>query len=369
MRVAFLTSELHPGYGWGRYGLDLSQALVAQGVRVIALTQRTTPPPAQLPEGLEVRPVLPQLMPRPRGFLARSVPRLPNVIGAVMDADVLHVIAEPYAPLAALIAGSRPVVVTAHGTYVPQTSKRRGVGWAYRRAYHKSFIVAVSHYTAEQVKHALHANEPPIVIQNGVHFDQWQLPGLVPTKNGPTVLASGGVKPRKGTLELVEAMARVRESIPDVQLVVTGQQEQGYMRQVQEAIAHHKLDDHVTLAGMVSDAELRGWYQHADVFALPSLNVGGKFEGFGLVYLEAGACGLPVIGTTGSGAAEAIRENETGLLVPQRDIPALADAITRLMQDADLQAHMGAAGRTHAKAHDWSTVARRMRALYRWIES
>jgi phosphatidylinositol alpha-1,6-mannosyltransferase len=110
---------------------------------------------------------------------------------------------------------------------------------------------------------------------------------------------------------------------------------------------------------------LRGWYQHADVFALPSLTVGEKFEGFGLVFLEASACGLPVIGTTGSGVAEAVRDGETGLLVPQNDVPALADAITRVLTDADLRARLGTAGRAYAETQDWAQVAARVVTVYR----
>ncbi|MDP1125088.1 glycosyltransferase, partial [Klebsiella pneumoniae] len=89
------------------------------------------------------------------------------------------------------------------------------------------------------------------------------------------------------------------------------------LAKVQEQARALGLAECVHLPGQVSEEELRGWYQHADVFALPSLTVGEKFEGFGLAFLEASACGLPVIGTTGSGVAEAVRDGETGLLVPQ----------------------------------------------------
>jgi len=100
------------------------------------------------------------------------------------------------------------------------------------------------------------------------------------------------------------------------------------------------------------------------VFALPSINIGGRFEGFGLVYLEAGAAGLPVIGTLGCGAEEAIVDGETGFLVPQYDVEALAGAIIRLLTDADLRARMGAAGRARAAAFSWTNVAAQVRAVY-----
>ena len=134
---------------------------------------------------------------------------------------------------------------------------------------------------------------------------------------------------------------------------------------VEQQVERYGLRDCVHLVGMISDEELRGWYQHADVFALPSLNVGKRFEGFGLVFLEASAAGLPVIGTRGSGIEEAIIEGQTGLLVDQDDVGALAASITRVLGDEALRARLGAAGRAYAQTQDWSVIARDVAAVYR----
>ncbi|NDJ76695.1 MAG: glycosyltransferase family 4 protein [Chloroflexi bacterium] len=364
MRVAFLTPEVIPAYGWARYGVDLAYALGRQRVEVVAVTQRGSLPPDAAHLLADVRPVLPQLYPPVRGFLARSLLALPQTRRAVADCDLVHVIAEPYTPLGALVGGRRPLVVTAHGTYVPMTARRRLVGGLYRRAYCRAALIAVSRYTAEQVQSALPGVDP-VVIHNGVHYDQFQLPAdCPPEKTGPVVLATGGVKERKGTHMLVAALARVVQQVPDVQLVVTGGQEPAYLARLQSQIARLGLADRVLLPGHVTQCELLGWYQSADVFALPSQNVGQKFEGFGLVFLEAGACGLPVIGTTGSGVEEAVIDGETGLLVPQDDADALADAIVRLLTDRALHQRLGTAGREHARQQDWSHIAERVQAFY-----
>ncbi len=363
MRVAFLTPALSTRYGWARYALELARALAAQGIEVVALTQ---PGVAWAEAGglADLRPVLPRLVPRPRLFVVRSLLAIPRVRRATAGCDLLHVVAEPYSVLGAAATGQRPLVVTAHGTYVPQTARRRLVGALYRRAYRRAHLIAVSEFTAEQVRTALPGSGPE-VIRNGVHVARFQAPAPVPTRRGPTILATGGVKARKGTHLLVEALARVRERVPDAQLVVTGlQQEPDYLARVREQARALGLADSVHLPGQVPEDELRGWYQHADVFALPSLTVGEKFEGFGLVFLEASACGLPVIGTTGSGVAEAVLDGETGLLVPQDDVPALADAITRVLTDDALRARLGAAGRAYAQTQDWAEVAARVAALY-----
>ncbi|MCD4687480.1 MAG: glycosyltransferase family 4 protein [Anaerolineae bacterium] len=366
MRVALLTPEIDPRYGWARYALEIASALSAHGVDVVALTQIGA---TSLPDSVSlagVRPVLPQLMPRPRGFMAHCALALPSVRAAVQDCDLLHVVAEPYSILGAWSAGERPLVVTAHGTYVPQTAQRRIVGALYRRTYARAHLVAVSEYTAGRVRAAL-PDTKITVIRNGVHVAHFQAPAPAPEKHGPTILATGGVKRRKGTHLLIEALPLIRARVPDAQLVVTGGPNADYLARVQAQIADLGLNDCVQLVGMIPDAELRGWYQHADVFALPSLNVGQKFEGFGLVFLEASASGLAVVGTHGSGVAEAVIDGETGLLVPQHDAGALADAIIRLLTDDDLRAQMGAAGRAYAQTQDWSHITGQLAQVYQQV--
>jgi phosphatidylinositol alpha-1,6-mannosyltransferase len=365
VRVAFLTPEIGSLYGWARYGMETGRELVAQGVDVVALVQPTAHLPADSAWLAETLPILPQLVPPPSGFLPRSLLAVSRVRRALAGCDIVHVIAEPYAPLGAWTAGSRPLIVTAHGTFVPRTVRRRFAGRLYQWAYRRAHLIAVSEYTADQV-HAVLPGVDPVVIHNGVHVARFQQPAPLPQKTGPTVLASGGIKPRKGTHILIEAMPRVRTAVPDVQLVITGYQEDiAYLSRVQQQIRQLHLESCVHLLGMIPENELLSWYQHADVFALPSLNVGGQFEGFGLVFLEAGACGLPVVGTSGSGIAEAIRDGETGFLVPQNDADALADAISRLLTDDALRAQMGAAGRQHAQNMDWSSITARVIMEYK----
>jgi glycosyltransferase involved in cell wall biosynthesis len=367
MRIALLTPELDPSYGWARHALELASALSEQGVEVVALTQPGPRSPAGSAALADVRPVLPRLVPLPRWFLPRALAATSRVRRAVSGCDLLHVIAEPYSVLAGLAAGKRPLVVTAHGTYVPHTVRRQIAGGLYRQAYRRAHLIAVSHYTAAQVQAVL-PDADLTVIHNGVHVARFQVPAPAPAKTGPTVLASGGVKLRKGTHVLVAAMALVRERVPGAQLVVTGRQDDlPYLARVKRQIAERGLESAVHLVGQIPEPDLRGWYQHADVFALPSLAIGDRFEGFGLVFLEASASGLPVIGTTGSGVEEVVIDGETGLLVPQDNAPALADAIIRLLTDAPLRQRMGAAGRDYAATQDWSVVAGQVIAVYRQL--
>ncbi|MCL1594868.1 MAG: glycosyltransferase family 4 protein, partial [Actinomycetia bacterium] len=98
--------------------------------------------------------------------------------------------------------------------------------------------------------------------------------------------------------------------------------------------------DSVNFTGFVSDEELGRLYQSASVFALPS-----QQEGFGIVYAEAMWHGLPCVGSTADAAVDVVVDGETGLLIPYGDVPATAEALIRILDDADWARTLGANGR------------------------
>src|SRR5690606_37907821 len=160
------------------------------------------------------------------------------------------------------------------------------------------------------------------VVSNGIDVERFADLRHV-AHEGPTVLTVGAVKPRKGTLALVQAMPAIREQLPDARLVIIGSLEMDpdYVARVREEIEALGLQESVRLLGRVPDHMLMSWYAAADVFALPSLNVGWKFEGFGLALLEASAAGLPVVSTTNCGVEDSVDDSVTGLLVAQDGLP------------------------------------------------
>ncbi len=162
-------------------------------------------------------------------------------------------------------------------------------------------------------------------------------------------------------------MAAVRQRVPDAQCVIIGSLDMGpdYVGRVRAAITTLGLQNCVHLMGRVPDETLLGWYGAADVFVLPSINSEWKFEGYGLVHMEASAAGLPVIGTRDCGAEDAIDDGVTGLLVPQIGIAeALLQAIVALLSDSERARRMGEAGRAKAQNQTWDHVAQQMIALY-----
>jgi len=282
--------------------------------------------------------------------------------------DIIHCSAEPLAILAAVVAGDRPLFITAHGSYVNLPRMRRfPVNAFYRRAFTRATLICVSNYTAEVAKATL-PSARVTVIPNGADVSGFaQRPSLQVEKRAPTVIAIGEIKPRKGTLELVEAVARVREEIPDVQCLIMGAPQVGsfYTTVGQAEIEAHGLGENVKIMGFVDEDVKRAWLAAADVLALPAMNDGLFFEGFGLTLYEAGAAGTAVLGTDGCGAADAIEPGVTGLIVSQDNIDEeLPHALLELLSKPRKAAAMGAAGRERALRQTWDRVAEQVMRLY-----
>jgi phosphatidylinositol alpha-1,6-mannosyltransferase len=378
LKIGILASDLSHRHGWAHYCLSLIQALQRAGTNVTVVTPHNSPDV----DGLIQHKLLPSITPAEAFLLPKQALRISSVRGVLQDCDVVHAAIEPFAPLASWIVGERPLIITGHGTYVREWSKRPWpISAIYRRAFLRAKLVCVSSYTAKVARMTLPGIQP-VVVNNGVDIERFQNPfplapsplrregepAMIPVeKRGPTVLSVGAVKPRKGTLELVRAMAVVRRELPDAQCVIIGSVNEGsgYISKIRAAVQELNLEDCVRLLDHAPEEVLMGWYRTADVFAVPAENEGGRFEGYGLIYLEAGAAGLAVIGTTENGGEDAIDDGVTGLLVPQSHIAEeLPRAILRLLRDPELAARMGAAGREKASRQTWDHVAREMLLLY-----
>jgi phosphatidyl-myo-inositol dimannoside synthase len=173
------------------------------------------------------------------------------------------------------------------------------------------------------------------------------------------------ISPRKGHDVIVRALPVIRESVPGARWVTIGD---GPLRtEVERSAAAEGVDGAATFLGRVDDAERDRWLDRARVFCMPSrlpeAGVGG--EGFGIVYLEAGAHGLPVIGGRVAGALDAVVDGTTGLLVDPADHMAVAAAAIELLSDRGLAERLGAQGRLHAEEHAWPRIGARIEALLR----
>ncbi|MGJ3239515.1 MAG: glycosyltransferase family 4 protein [Anaerolineae bacterium] len=362
MRVGLLTSDLNYRHGWGTYSLSLLKSLQAHGIDLTIVSARNN---TYL--NIDTQAILPSVAPQERFSMAKMALIAPQVRDLLRECDVIHTTIELYAPLVDWIAGVRPRFMTAHGSYIHLPRIRRfPVDRIYQRAFRHSQIICVSQHT-QTIAHRVIPDAQTHVIRNAVDAERFAdiQHQASPT---PTIVTLGGVKQRKGTLELIEAVSRVREQLPDVQCHVLGSlnAEVRYVERVRARIEALGLQDNVTLHGFVSDAEMRQWYARADVFALPSIDDGWKFEGFGLATMEASASGVAVIGTRQSGASDAIDDGETGILISADHlIPELSDALLYILSHPERARKMGDAGRRKAQAHSWQNVGTQVIGLYR----
>ena len=179
------------------------------------------------------------------------------------------------------------------------------------------------------------------------------------------IVAVGGIEPRKGSLTLLEAFARVRSLAPerDPLLVVAGGATLfDYRDEIDRFHARAGelgVTEHVRALGALDDGGLERLYRACDVFAFPSVK-----EGFGLAALEALASGLPVVASDLPAFGSFLRHGANALLAPPGDAGALAAAIVALARDESLRERLRRAGRQTAAAHSWAAVARAHERAY-----
>jgi phosphatidyl-myo-inositol dimannoside synthase len=232
-------------------------------------------------------------------------------------------------------------------------------------------VLAVSRFTGRVIRTVVASRVPLSLLPPGVDTERFR-PDLsgeeVRARHGltdrPVVVCVSRLVPRKGQDVLIRAMPRIVRRVPDAALLIVGG---GSDRRRIEQLAAEAPRGSVAFAGEVPDADLPAHHAAADVFAMPcrSRLAGLEVEGFGIVFLEAAAAGKPVVAGDSGGAAEAVVDGETGLVVDGRHEDAVGEAVASLLADPVRAAAMGKAGR--ARAERWFTWPRIAGTLARWL--
>ncbi|MBO2461820.1 glycosyltransferase family 4 protein [Actinomadura violacea] len=180
----------------------------------------------------------------------------------------------------------------------------------------------------------------------------------------PVAVCVSRLVPRKGQDALIRAWPRVRAKVPDAALLLVGGGP--YRADLERLAASEGVAGSVVFTGGVPWEELPAHYDAGDVFAMPcrTRRRGLDVEGLGIVYLEASATGLPVVAGDSGGAPDAVLDCETGVVVPGRSVPRVADAVAGLLADPDRARAMGRAGRAWVEREwRWEVQAARLDAL------
>lgn len=226
--------------------------------------------------------------------------------------------------------------------------------------------VSVSRYTAGQLQSRGGPGLDVAVIPNAVDakdFTPREKKAVLLERFGlakkRVILTVARLEERKGHDKVISALPQVLKAVPDAHYLVCGSGEMaGRLRRM---VTDMGLDNSVSFVDYVAQDELCDVYNLADVFVMPNRRLDdGVTEGFGIVFLEAGACGVPVIGGKDGGVPDAIVDGETGYLVDGGDVEAIGDRLITLLSNRSQAEAMGQAGRRFAEAHDYPTLVRRL---------
>jgi phosphatidylinositol alpha-1,6-mannosyltransferase len=164
-------------------------------------------------------------------------------------------------------------------------------------------------------------------------------------ENKKIIISVGRLVHRKGQDKLIEAMPMIIKNIPNAHLLLVG--EGPYRGHLENLIRKLNLQENVTFAGRILFDKLPSYLSAADLFAMPSRSryFGLEVEGLGIVYLEASACGIPVVAGNSGGAPDAVLDGITGLCVDGTNVEQIASAVIEICSDAQRASEMGANGR------------------------
>ena len=295
----------------------------------------------------------PVLLPHP--WMVRRI----DALAADFGADL--VVLDPAVPLG-LVGPSlaTPYDVVLHGAEVTVPGRvpgtRQALGHVLRRARH---VISAGRYAAVEAERAAGRELPVTVVPPGVDIERFtplsehdlraaRFRFGLPT-DGELIVAVSRLVPRKGFDVAIRAVTRLARSRPDLLLAIAGagRDEARLRRLVTELAAP------VRFLGRVPNEDLPRLYGCADVFAMPCRTRWGGLEqeGFGIVFVEAAACGVPQVAGDSGGAAEAVLDGVTGVIVRRPEDPAeVADAFTALLDDPVRRRQMGKASRARAES-------------------
>ena len=253
------------------------------------------------------------------------------------------------------------IMLTFHGSEIQRLASRRLLRWSTKHLLSKTArISVVSAYARDLfVRHFPDSAGKIVLTPGALRTDLAPSPSAFPVKTGQKiiVLTVARISPRKGQLQVIRAL----QDLPSPQRanleywLVGSHSKENYDAALAAAAA--TTDFPVKFLGDIPDNKLDDIYRQADIFAMTSMPHKHSVEGFGLVYLEAGAHGLPVVAHEIGGVPEAVAHEKTGLLVQPGDAAGLTAAFARLISDPALRRRLGAAGRDRAIQHTWRDSA------------
>jgi phosphatidylinositol alpha-1,6-mannosyltransferase len=378
LRVAFVVPLLRGRGGWPTAALGILRSLApdVEPVLIVSAADRDAAH-SMFPDAEAF--ALPEVQPNVGGSLRTVVRMLPSLAALRflprLDVGLVHSLELfPSGWIGDALARRAhvPHVVTTFGTY--------GVVWRrwripaavcagiLRRA---ACVCPMSNGTAEKMRAAFpdaSARARIRVVLQGSDFASRVPRSAAEGKifpPDPIVLSVGEIKPRKGYHVGLRAFGILQKRFPEARFLLAGGGiGKDYHRKLERLVSRERIRN-VEFLGALTWDQLDPIYRRASMLAMTSQDEGDHFEGFVFVFLEAGAYGLPVIGTRSGGIADAVVDGETGFLLPTGDAQGIARAMIALAEDPGLSRTMGMAGRARAESLTWKRFAGEQMDIYR----
>jgi phosphatidylinositol alpha-1,6-mannosyltransferase len=251
-------------------------------------------------------------------------------------------------------AGARRIVSLTHGHEV-WWAKLWPFNWAIRYIGNNlDHLTYLGDFTRKEISRSLSAKAASAMVKiapgiDTEHFTPQSSAPLLRESLGLTnkkvIVSVGRLVHRKGQDSLISSLPEILRHHPEAHVLMVGTGP--YQKHLQDLVEKLEVQDSITFIGRIQYADLPRYISVGDVFAMPSRSrlAGLEVEGLGIVYLEASACGLPVIAGKSGGAPDAVLEGETGITVDGRDPADIARAINSLLDDPIKAKEMGHRGR------------------------
>lgn len=260
-----------------------------------------------------------------------------------------------------------PYLSFIHGEDVECAAESRELKWMTHQVLkHAELLIANSNFTAGRLSDVWNVRDEQLkTLHPGVDITRFipEPAKFGQQKSETTLLTVGRLQKRKGHDILIQALPAIRASVPDIRYhIVGGGEEKAELERLAEV---NSVTDCVHFFDEVTESALADQYRNCDLFVLPNRQIGGDVEGFGMVLVEAQACGRPVLAGASGGTADTMLRGETGELVLCEDPEVVASAIINLLSDRDRLQRMGAKGRDFVASHfDWEVLAQNARAVF-----
>lgn len=382
MRIAYVAPSLDDTTGWGRWVNDLLRHVRQEGVEPVVWAPHSAAQHAVVEDtGDGFHFTLPELFDYVQS--RQGLSKLAAVYRFLRSArpkcvELVHSLdAYPWGVYGHLLAHyyDVPHIMTTHGRYGYIAGDRFLDRKIYERVLAGSdVVIAVSQAVRGAIIQRFAgclADQRIVAIQNPVDASAFSLPAVSsssrPISGGPILLSVTRFIPVKDIETAILAFKRVRQRFPDAEYLIVGPgngPRNRYYQSIQALVVREAIAG-VRIVGRVSKAELSSFYARATLFVHTAKTLPDDFEASGLILLEAGLFGLPVVATRSGGIPEVIEDGASGLLVPERDPEALANAVIRLAADPVLACKLGQANRVRALERNWNWYVGKQMAIYR----